>query len=450
MTSFILYIVQSSIVFTGLFCLYKVLFSKSTFHRLNRGILVALPFIALLAPFTYLIAPTSPTPIGQVSIVFNEFVAESSKTISQTLHKTSSKSFSITTLLVYAYILGSIILFVKMVHSVWWVIKLKKQSQTQIQDGYQLVFSPLPQAFSFFNWIFVPQGKSQNSDDLIIAHEKAHIQLKHSIDVFFSELYILLFWFNPLVYTYRKSLKSIHEYQADAWVLQGNVKTSSYLQALLHNIQVQSSSNLYHYFNQSLLKKRIDMITKKPTRTLYKLTYLVFLASVVLISAAFTKPRLVSNLITPTPLPTFSQGVQISATDPPSLFPIKNSGKQDITSYFGKARRHPITHKIHAHHGIDIRAKKGTPIIATADGIVVKASDRKDWGNLIIINHAGNYQTRYAHLQGFNVKVKQSVKKGQIIGYVGNTGLSSGPHLHYELRKNDRPINPLKFITLFN
>ena len=451
MTSFILYIAQSSLVFIGLFCLYQVLFSKSTFHQLNRAILVALPFIALLAPFTYLIVPTSPAPIEQVNLAFNELVVESGKTISQTLHTTSGNTLDISTLIFYAYVLGSLVLLIKMMHSVWWVMKLKTQSTTKIQDGYQLVFSPLPQAFSFFNWIFVPQGASQNPDDLIIAHEKAHIQLRHSADVFLSELYILLFWFNPLVYAYRKSLKSIHEYQADAWVLQGNVKTSSYLQALLHNIQAQSSSSLYHYFNQSLIKKRIDMITKKPTRTLYKFTYLLFLAGVVLISAAFTTPRFMSDLLASAPASSVAQGKILTVhNNPPALFPIKNSGKHNITSYFGKVRRHPITHKMHTHHGIDIRAKEGTPVIATADGVVVKASDGKDWGNLIIINHAGDYQTRYAHLQGFAVKAKQSVKKGQVIGYVGNTGLSRGPHLHYELRQNDQPLNPLKFITLFN
>jgi len=447
MTSFILYLAQSSIVFIGLFCLYKVLFSQSTFHQLNRGILVALPFIALLAPFTYLILPTSPTPIGQVSLVFDELVVESSKTISQTLRTTSGNSFDISTLIFYGYLLGSLVLFAKMMHSVWWVIRLKRQSFTQVQDGYHVVVSPLPQAFSFFNWIFVPQ----NPDRLIVEHEKAHIHLKHSIDVFFSELYILLFWFNPLVYTYRKSLKSIHEYQADAWVLQGDVKTSSYLQALLQNIQAQTSHSLYHYFNQSLIKKRIDMITKKPTRTLYKLTYLLFLAGVVLVSTAFTKPRFMADLLASTPVPSLTQGkALVISNNPPALFPIKNSGKHHITSYFGKVRRHPITHKMHTHHGIDIRAKEGTPVIATADGVVIKASDGKDWGNLIIISHAGNYQTRYAHLQGFAVKAKQSVKKGQIIGYVGNTGLSRGPHLHYELRHNNQPLNPLKFITLFN
>lgn len=445
MTNFILYLVQSSVVFTGLFCLYKILFSQSTFHRFNRGILVALPFIALLTPFTYLVVPTTATPMGQVSLALNEFVVESGKNISHTVHQTTTHTFDLVPWLLGVYLLGSICLLIRTIHSLWWVIRLKQKSESQAHDGYHLVVSPLPQAFSFFNWIFVPQAQPHPPNDLMVAHEKVHIRLKHSIDVCLSELYILLFWFNPLVYLYRKSLKSIHEYQADAWVLQGEVKTSSYLQALLQNIQVQSSHRLYHYFNQSLIKKRIDMITKKPTRTLYKLTYLLFLAGIVLVSAAFTKPRLMSDLLASGPASSLVPST-VTTNNPPSLFPIKNANKQHITSHFGKMHRHPHNGKLIKHRGIDIRATEGTPVIATADGVVVKASDGKNWGNLIIINHAGNYQTRYAHLQGFAVKAKQVVKKGDIIGYTGNTGLSRGPHLHYELRQNNQPLNPLKFI----
>lgn len=446
MTDFILYMAQSSMVFICLFCLYKVLFNKVTFHHLNRGILVAIPLIALLAPWTYLIIPTTPVPMVQVTTTFNEFVVESGKTISQTFTESAVTSSFIVTGLIYSYGLVCLLLFGKMMHSIWLVVRLKKQSATKKREGYQLVASHLPQAFSFFNWIFIPHSLTKENDSLIIEHEKAHIRLGHSLDIFLSEVYIILFWFNPLVYAYRKSLKSIHEYQADAWVLKGDVKTSSYLQALLQNIEVQTTHNLYTYFNQSLIKKRIDMITKRPTRKSYKFTYVLFLASIVFISAAFTKPRLVSDLLATAAIPQLTNTAAVIKHRPPSLFPVKNGNKQDITSFYGKVHRKPQSNKLLKHQGIDIRATIGTPVLATADGIVVKASDDKGWGNLVIINHENNYQTRYAHLKGFATQAKKAVKKGDIIGYVGNTGLSFGPHLHYEVRLNDKTLNPLNFI----
>ena len=441
MTSFILYIIQSSLVFICLFGLYKALFSKVTFHHLNRAILVALPLMALLAPLTYLVVPTAPQPIVQVTATFNELVVEGGQAISQTFQASAANSFPVSKVLIAAYLIGVIVLLIRMSQSVWGVLKLKKQANTKTQDGYQLVYSNLPQAFSFFNWVFIPKDNNR----LMLEHEIAHIRLRHSVDVFLAELYIMLFWFNPLVYVYRKALKSIHEYQADAWVLKGNVKTSGYLQALLQNIEAQTTNNLYSYFNQSLIKKRITMMTKKPTSKLYKLTYFVFLAGVVLISTAFTKPRFVSHLLDHSIAPV-ANAVSVVHSTPPSLFPVKNRSKQDITSYYGTKHRHPVTKKLIHHHGIDIRATEGTPVIATADGTVVEASDRNDWGNLIIIHHSDGYQTRYAHLKGFAIKAKQTVKKGQVIGYVGSTGLSKGPHLHYEVRRNDKTLNPLNFI----
>jgi len=98
------------------------------------------------------------------------------------------------------------------------------------------------------------------------------------------------------------------------------------------------------------------------------------------------------------------------------------------------------------HNGIDIKAPIGTPVIATADGVVAKAADQNKWGNLIVIKHSDGYQTWYAHLQKFNVTENQSVKKGDVIGYVGNTGASLGSHLHYEVHYKEAQVNPINFI----
>ena len=128
----------------------------------------------------------------------------------------------------------------------------------------------------------------------------------------------------------------------------------------------------------------------------------------------------------------------------PNGYPVPYIG---ISSKFGW-RKHPILHKKEFHTGLDLRAKLKTPIKATADGIVEYAGfhKRSGYGNLLIIDHNFGFKTLFAHLHKIVVKNGDFVKKGQIVGYTGNTGLSNGPHLHYEIRYIGVVLNPIHFI----
>jgi len=121
-----------------------------------------------------------------------------------------------------------------------------------------------------------------------------------------------------------------------------------------------------------------------------------------------------------------------------------------ITSKFTLRRWHPILKKYRAHLGVDFGARKGTPIMAAGSGRVIFAGRKGGYGKTIIIRHQDGYKTLYAHLSKFRKGIRRGkyVKQGQIIGYVGNTGLSTGPHLHFGLYKNNRPINPLKVVKI--
>ena len=116
-----------------------------------------------------------------------------------------------------------------------------------------------------------------------------------------------------------------------------------------------------------------------------------------------------------------------------------------ITSRFNLKRKHPVLHKIRAHRGVDYAASTGTPIRATGDGKVINARRKGGFGNTVIIQHGQKYNTLYAHLSKYGKGIKEGryVKQGQIIGYVGSTGLATGPHLHYEFRVNGVHRNPL-------
>lgn len=129
----------------------------------------------------------------------------------------------------------------------------------------------------------------------------------------------------------------------------------------------------------------------------------------------------------------------------PAIQPVSNKALIAIASGFGM-RIHPIYKVIRMHTGIDFAATVGTPIYATADGQVLAVDVRYDgYGKMIIIDHGFGYTTRYAHLQSFKVREGQRVKRGEQIGIVGNTGLSTAPHLHYEVLINGEHIDPVHY-----
>ncbi|MDR1672586.1 MAG: M23 family metallopeptidase [Bacteroidales bacterium] len=128
----------------------------------------------------------------------------------------------------------------------------------------------------------------------------------------------------------------------------------------------------------------------------------------------------------------------------PSIQPIDNKNLKRTASGYGE-RIQPFSNTRFFHKGIDFTAPIGTKIYATGDGIISKRGVVPGMGNRIIIDHGHGYQTLYAHMKEFAVKAGDSVKRGQTIGTVGNTGVSSGPHLHYEVHKNGKAVNPINY-----
>ena len=114
-----------------------------------------------------------------------------------------------------------------------------------------------------------------------------------------------------------------------------------------------------------------------------------------------------------------------------------------ISSSFNLNRRHPVLNTIRAHKGVDYAAPSGTPVMAAGDGVVKSIGDNGGYGNTIVLQHGSNITTLYAHLSRFaNIKQGTRVTQGQTIGYVGQSGLTTGPHLHYEYRINGVHRNP--------
>ena len=136
-------------------------------------------------------------------------------------------------------------------------------------------------------------------------------------------------------------------------------------------------------------------------------------------------------------------------TEIPSIWPVKG-GIGHITMFFGQ-NIHPIHGQYYIHRGIDIATHRyGDPIVASADGQVVTAEFTYDYGNYIIVRHKHGYYTRYAHMQNFRAQVGQRVQQNEVIGYIGSTGISTGPHLHYEVHIGSDVVDPYRYITIRN
>jgi len=128
----------------------------------------------------------------------------------------------------------------------------------------------------------------------------------------------------------------------------------------------------------------------------------------------------------------------------PSIQPISNRNLTRIASGYG-LRMHPIYKILKMHKGMDFTAPVGTEIYSTGDGVIERVGWTGGYGKTIMINHGYGYKTRYAHCSKYNCRKGQKVKRGDLIGYVGNTGQSTAPHLHYEVFKNKKQINPVNF-----
>jgi len=150
---------------------------------------------------------------------------------------------------------------------------------------------------------------------------------------------------------------------------------------------------------------------------------------------------------------TFSQtaGIATFSTTRPAVLRLRSRAamasaaplvRAAVTSGFGM-RPHPLLGGWRMHSGVDLAAPTGSPILATSDGVVGGAGWNGGYGLSVALEHGGGLETRYGHMSGIAVSAGQVVKKGDVIGYVGSTGRSTGPHLHYEMRQNGVPVRPV-------
>jgi murein DD-endopeptidase MepM/ murein hydrolase activator NlpD len=446
MISFLTYIVETSISVSVFYIFYELFLKRDTWFRFNRYYLlfgIIFSFILPLLDFS----ASSVLVNSQNQFEFNEYIQISSSINSFKEQTVETNSYSNYIMLFYLTI--GCLFFVRIIYQLIKIFKTINANEIiKYRNKNLVLMNNTGSPFSFYNYIFIskedygPDSYRDGSNELLL-HEFTHAKQMHSIDVILLELILVLQWFNPFIYRYRLAFKEVHEYLADRGVLKANKDKIAYQKLILDQIEKSFNVNLASQFNYSLTKNRIKMMTRIKSGKLSKFKILLVLPLIAILLMAFTIDTSKENSIIAK-----ETYLQIQSNSVPSIFPVKKVEGVKISSVFGM-RIHPISKKKMMHSAVDIKAPDGTPVYATADGLVRKVklnhTEGKGYGRYIIIDHENGYSTLYSQLSKYNVKEGNEVKQGDIIGYVGSSGISTGPHLHYEVMKDGENVDPEKY-----
>ena len=301
--------------------------------------------------------------------------------------------------------------------------------------------------------IFIPEAIFDTNDQIllnsIIGHEMAHIK---RFDAIWTQMQFLIqafFFFYPIVWFTSRQLNIAREGICDQMVLQKKqIPSKQYAQSVIQILRLNSVGSIDWPYAPALrgskqsLKLRINQImgnnimNKKQIITLAVIVGLLGFTTIPMASILNDKNDKGDQAVYP----------KDNLKQDDFLLPIK-TGK--VASGFGQ-RMHPFKKVVMHHNGIDIAAPKGVEVYAIADGVVEFADSTSGYGNKVILIHENSYSSYYGQLSEILVKKGMSIKAGQLIGLVGNSGRATAPHLHFELRENNKPLNPEDLIDFSN
>ncbi len=445
MIPFLIYIIKVSICMLLAFLPYQLFMRRSSFFIANRFWLLSTLVLSFIIPLIK-ISVTHVT-VSIPSEILNGWMDEGTLVFTNTPVQSKGifLNFDWMLLLPYLYFLVSFFLLFRFSISLFRFYRTYRRSEIIRQNKMIILVSEIQRLpFSFFRFVFLSRSDFENENShLILIHEQAHLRSLHSLDLLFLEILQLIFWINPLIIIYRRALRLQHEYQVDKIVLQKTNDYSGYLYSLAKVVSNGLYAGISNGFYCSTLKKRIHMIGYKTSRKIAAIRYVIIFPLAFLMLIAFTRPETKKFFTILVPL----HIIQTEPADVPSIVPIDES-KAKYSAGWGD-RIHPVYKIKMFHHGADWIAPTGTEVYATADGIIEKVEfNEGGYGKEVVIRHSKKLSTQYAHLSAFAVKLNDTVKKGQVIGYVGSSGRSTTPHLHYEVRLNNQDVDPGKYFKL--
>lgn len=302
------YIIKASICLTFLFTFFKITMSRETFHALNRVVLLGIAVLSFILPY-YTSTSIGGFSMGdsfqkieEVTFTYQELIPEDFaeilplKTEKTTTNPPPVHLFHKVVIFGFIlYIIGVIFCIVRIIQSLFILQRKITLGRHEQLDNYVLVILPTEESpCSWGNYIILSENDYNLHQTEILIHEKAHLRLKHSIDILFSELLIALQWFNPTAYLIKQDLQSIHEYEADSEVLKQGIHPATYQLLLIKKAVGSSSYTLANSFNHSSLKKRITMMLKKKSNRWATLKTLGLLPLIAILIATLAQPEVAS------------------------------------------------------------------------------------------------------------------------------------------------------------
>lgn len=440
MNDYLVYLIKANLALAFLYIVFHFFFRNTTWHQANRAVLLLILIFSAFIPLLQFKFLSIPEPVFSINYWSDEFdlIPGGIQELPANAGNSHQVNMLFISLLLYLTVLG--ILFLRFLFQLAGFRNIINTSTTLPLNAGKLVVSKNIKApFAFLKWIFIPDSlPNEPQMDRIIAHEEVHAKHLHTLDLLITELFCIIFWFNPFVFLLKRSLKTVHEYIADEYSAKSKSEKIELLSLLASGVNLSIANGITSNFYWSTLKNRINMITKNKSTKLRKLSYLLLIPAFGFILMSF------SGFVTE---PSFISTMKLDfGSDLPSIHPIQRLEQVKMTSGYGM-RMHPIKKKKMMHRGIDFSCPEGTSIVATADGKVVKKEyNPKTYGRFIIIKHSDSYSTLYSQMSEFKVELGEEVKQGQVIGLVGSSGISTGPHLHYEIKKDGENVDPADYI----
>ncbi|MFB6319916.1 M56 family metallopeptidase [Saccharicrinis sp. FJH54] len=352
MTPFLTYLLKSTLSLAVFYLVYKGFMSRMKTHHLNRFVLIGVMLSSAIMPllnFSLIPEQHKVAPIQLLQEIFKPVATNSaSNHISTTETIAGSGTIGFTGIIQFIYILGISFLIVKLLTAMFMVVRLIRKAEHITWNNIMVaIVTELVQPFTFMNRIVMNKTDYDNNRDIILEHEKAHIQFNHATDLFVLELFTLFHWFNPIMWLLRRDLKLIHEYQADEAVINTGIDAQTYQLLVLEKAVGERRFALANQFIQKPILKRFKMIQKTHKPRWAGLKLLLFVPLTALMLQAFSRPKAITSIASAVPL--FS--VQDSTQQWLSLWTLTN---------FNKVRENIHVKQVHIPTAEE--AKNGMPI----------------------------------------------------------------------------------------
>jgi len=415
------YSLEVGICWAILYLIYIAFLRRETFFSINRWYLLSSLALGLLIP----VLRTIPIAFQEEVVVVNEalyFISAGPQLIAANITAPSETEsiLSLNNLLLLVYSLGVLLVGSRFLIGLLKIKKLHASGLKTDKGSFTLVETAkfhLP--FSFLNCVYFSKEMPINDNiEKILKHELTHVESWHTLDVLFTEVLQVLFWFNPLIILYKKAIKESHEYVADASVLQ-DTSQKIYGQILLRQSQSGLQIALANHFFHSHIKKRLTMMKQKKSKRPAMIKYLFALPVILLLMILFQ-----------------SQAMPENTEFTPNLIPVETTA----------LLKRIDDHKFVKNSGIDLEVEDGTLVYASASGWLSTICTTEDNKYTITLDHDITYSTHYGNLAEVFAN-HGKIEKGQVIARVASATNGSKSKLHFEIIKYGDWEDPKKYIV---